>query len=62
MIDLNKVHFTDVILQIDYEEAEGTKYDFFKREFDTLSEFEQDPIGEWVKIAKAKREIDEMMM
>jgi hypothetical protein len=31
-------------------------YDLFKKEFDSLSEYDEDPVGQWLKIAKAKGE------
>lgn len=42
-------------LVIEFEEA-SRNYEVFKREYDSLSEYEEDSIGQWLKLAKAKGE------
>ncbi len=43
-------------LKIKFSYADKGRYEIYKREFDTLSEFDEDPVGQWLKLAKAKGE------
>ncbi len=54
----NSIRFVVAPLVIEFEEAKNN-YDVFKREYDSLSEYEEDPIGQWLKLSKAKGETKE---
>jgi len=58
------VRIVNAPLVIEYEEL-GKRYDEFKKEYDSLSEYEEDTIGQWLKLAKAKgdtRDSDEVLL
>ena len=52
------IRVVNASLVIEYEEC-GNRYDEFKKEYDSLSEYEEDSIGQWLKMAKAKGETKE---
>ena len=45
-------------LEVEFDEAE-TDRDAFEREYQSLNESDEDPIGQWLKIAKARGETKE---
>ncbi len=49
------VRFVNAPLVVEYEES-SKRYDTLKREYDSLSEYEEDSIGQWLKLSKAKGE------
>lgn len=58
------VRIVNAPLIIEYEESDK-RYDEFKKEYDSLSEYEEDSIGQWLKLAKAKgdtRDSDEVLL
>jgi hypothetical protein len=58
------IRIVNAPLVIEYEEC-GKRYDEFKKEYDSLSEYEEDSIGQWLKLAKAKgdtRDSDEVLL
>ncbi len=61
---MDDVRVVNAPLVIEYEESEK-RYKEFKKEYDSLSEYEEDSIGQWLKLAKAKgdtRESDEVLL
>jgi len=46
-------------LLLQYEHVSDETYDLFKREFDRLSELDEDPIGQWLKLARSRGETKE---
>ncbi|NPA82003.1 MAG: hypothetical protein GXO31_05295 [Epsilonproteobacteria bacterium] len=46
-------------LKIAFSRADKDRYKLFKREFDKLSEYDEDPVGQWLKMAKARGETKE---
>ncbi len=49
------VRFVNAPLVLKYEEC-SARYDILKKEYDSLSEYEEDSIGQWLKLARAKGE------
>ncbi len=43
-------------LNLKFSYADKDRYHIFKREFDKLSEYDEDPVGQWLKMAKARGE------
>ncbi len=57
---MNGIRLVNAPLNITFSRADNNeKYEIYKREFDTLSEFDEDPIGQWLKMAKARGETKE---
>jgi len=52
------IRVVNASLVIEFEECDK-RYDEFKKEYDSLSEYEEDSIGQWLKLAKAKGETKE---
>ncbi len=50
-----EMRFVKAPLEIDFQECDD-RYEEFKREFDKLSESDEDPVGQWLKMAKARGE------
>jgi len=50
-----EIRFVRAPLVVEFEETKD-RYEEFKREFDSLSEYEEDTIGQWLKLAKARGE------
>ena len=46
-------------LTVDFEKVDPARSEAFEREFQRLSETDEDPIGQWLKIAKARGETKE---
>jgi len=60
----NNIRVVNAPLVIEYEQIDK-RYDEFKKEYDSLSEYEEDSIGQWLKLAKAKgetKESDEVLL
>ncbi len=55
---MENIRFVTAPLVARFEEAEHNK-EAFKKEYASLSEFEEDPVGQWLKIAKARGETKE---
>jgi hypothetical protein len=55
---MNDIRFVIAPLDIVFEKRDA-KRDQFKKEYDSLSEFEEDSIGQWLKLAKARGETDD---
>ena len=51
------IRFVKAPLVIRFEKI-GQNRDFFEKEFNSLSEFEEDAVGQWLKLAKAKGETE----
>ncbi len=52
-------------LNLKFSYADKDRYPIFKREFDKLSEYDEDPVGQWLKMAKARgetKESDQVML
>jgi len=61
---MDSIRVVNAPLVIEYEEADA-RYDEFKKEYDSLSEYEEDSIGQWLKLAKAKgdtRDSDQVLL
>ena len=61
---MDSIRVVNAPLVIEYEEADA-RYDEFKKEYDSLSEYEEDTIGQWLKLAKAKgdtRDSDQVLL
>ena len=61
---MDSIRVVNAPLVIEYEEAD-IRYDDFKKEYDSLSEYEEDSIGQWLKLAKAKgdtRDSDQVLL
>ncbi|WP_456452167.1 hypothetical protein [Hydrogenimonas sp.] len=54
-----KIRLVPAPLAIAFELARPEKKEAFEREFQRLSETDEDPIGQWLKIAKARGETKE---
>ena len=52
---MEDVRFVDTLLQMDFEEL-GERDDDFKREYNLLSEIEEDSVGQWLRKSKATGE------
>ena len=58
------IRIVNAPLVIEFEEYDK-RYDEFKKEYDSLSEYEEDSIGQWLKLAKAKgdtRDSDQVLL
>jgi hypothetical protein len=52
---MDDIRFVVAPLVIHLEKV-GEKEEIFSKEYNSLSEFEEDPVGQWLKIAKARGE------
>lgn len=58
------IRFIDAVLDVSFE-LMGEKDEKFKKEYRVLSDFEEDAVGQWLKLAKARgeaRDSDEVLM
>ena len=55
---MEEIRFVTAPLKARFEEAEERR-ELFKKEYASLSEFEEDPVGQWLKLAKARGETKE---
>ncbi|MGD9970770.1 MAG: hypothetical protein AB7S65_09965 [Sulfuricurvum sp.] len=55
---MNTVRLVPAPINLVYEEV-GSNREVFEREFHKLSESDEDPIGQWVKLAKARGDTNE---
>jgi len=53
---MSNIRFISTVLDCNYEEVRGSNKKLFKDEYDTLSEYETDTVGQWLKNAKARGE------
>ncbi len=61
---MESIRVVNAPLVIEYERCDK-RYDEFKKEYDSLSEYEEDSIGQWLKLAKAKgdtKDSDEVLL
>ncbi len=56
---MSDIRFVPAVLTIYFEEIEPSRSEDFRREYNALSEYEEDAIGQWLKIAKARGETQE---
>lgn len=59
------VRFVGAVLDVSFEPMGGGKDEDFKKEYRILSDFEEDAVGQWLKLAKARgetRDSDEVLM
>ncbi|WP_456381461.1 hypothetical protein [Hydrogenimonas sp.] len=54
-----KIRLVPAPLEIDFEKVVPEREEAFEREFQRLSETDDDPIGQWLKLAKARGETKE---
>ncbi|MDP3267312.1 MAG: hypothetical protein Q8M39_10845 [Sulfuricurvum sp.] len=52
---MNEVHLIEAPLEVEFDIAESNLQDF-EREYDTIGESDDDAIGQWLRVAKAKGE------
>lgn len=52
---MNNVHLIEAHLEVEFEIVQSNPEDF-EREYDTVGESEDDGIGQWLRVAKAKGE------
>lgn len=52
---MNEVHLIEATLEIEFDKAQ-TSSDDFAKEYDTIGESDDDAIGQWLRVAKAKGE------
>jgi hypothetical protein len=52
---MNEVHLVEVMLEVEFDMAEANTIEF-EREYETLGEGDDDAIGQWLRVAKAKGE------
>jgi len=53
------IRFVPTSLEITYEEVNNTNKSIFKEEYNTLNEYENDDIKEWIKKLKAQGQLDD---
>lgn len=56
---MSDIRFIKAPLEIDFEEIKEERYEEVKKEYDKLSELEDDSVGQWLKMAKARGETQE---
>ncbi len=62
---MNDIRFIPAVLTIYFEAMSDDKNELFRREYSSLSEYEEDSIGQWLKIAKARgetKDTDEVLL
>lgn len=52
---MNNVHLIEAPLEVEFDIAQSNLQDF-EREYDTIGESDDDAIGQWLRVAKAKGE------
>lgn len=55
---MNEVHLVEASLEVDFDRVEVNP-DAFEREYNTIGESDDDAIGQWLRVAKAKGETSE---
>lgn len=55
---MNDIRFVTAPLKIDFEKISCDEY-IYKKEYDKLSNSEEDSVGQWLKLAKARGETNE---
>lgn len=62
---MSDIRFVPAVLTIHFEKMRSDRTEAFRREYIGLSEYEEDAIGQWLKIAKARgetKETDEVLL
>ncbi len=62
---MSEIRFVPAVLTLHFETLEDDNSEMFRREYTALSEYEEDAIGQWLKIAKARgetKETDEVLL
>ncbi len=62
---MSDIRFVPAVLTMRFEEMSDAKSELFRREYVSLSEYEEDAIGQWLKIAKARgetKDTDEVLL
>ena len=62
---MDNIRFVPAVLTIHLEVLSDTKRELFRREYIGLSEYEEDAIGQWLKIARARgetKDTDEVLL
>lgn len=55
---MNEVHLVEAPLNVEFDRVDVNPYDF-EREYNTIGESDDDAIGQWLRVAKAKGETSE---
>lgn len=55
---MNEVHLVEAPLEVDFDRVEANPH-AFEREYNTIGESDDDAIGQWLRVAKAKGETSE---
>jgi len=61
---MSNIRFIPAPISIQFSKA-TSNYELFKREFDSFNESDSDPVGQWLKMAKARgetKESDQVML
>ena len=53
------IRFVTAVLDISLQPLDGRNDEAFRREYKILSDFEENAVGEWIKLAKARGETNE---
>lgn len=59
------IRFVPTVLEIHLSPMDGASDEIYKKEYRVLSDFEEDAVGQWLKLAKARgetKESDEVLM
>ncbi len=62
---MSDIRFVPAVLTMHFEAMQSAKSEQFRREYTSLSEYEEDAIGQWLKIAKARgetKDTDEVLL
>ena len=62
---MSDIRFVPAVLTVHFEVLNSENSESFRREYTTLSEYEEDAIGQWLKIAKARgetKDTDEVLL
>ncbi len=62
---MDDIRFVPAVLTIHFEQMQADKSELFRREYIGLSEYEEDAIGQWLKIARARgetKDTDEVLL
>ncbi len=57
--ELENIRLVPAPIELDFEEVTPQNEEVCKREYESLSESDDDPIGQWLKLAKARGETSE---
>jgi len=62
---MNDIRFVPAVLKLHFEVLHDNNNENFRREYTALSEYEEDAIGQWLKISKARgetKDTDEVLL